>query len=189
MSDVTNATVIAEKPKKTKEEIAAENEARNKARVDRTLQTLKSAAAVKEPVRSMLLSAISGQTNFMLTESEWKVVRESKEFKVDFLDEILSGKYNFTRKTATRAGGTKEPIDLVGGFRNVTNASVDETGKIINQKLADAGKRVRTALTEFEEANKADLKLMLDNKLDLMFYIRVIKEEAKDNKESKPETK
>ncbi len=179
MSDETKGL---EKAKKTSEQIKAENEQRNKLRVERTLMTLKSAESLKGDMRTMLLKSISGQTNFMLTKAEWDAIIESKELKPAFVEECLSDKYKLVRVAASRAAGSeREPVDLVGGFRNVTKASVNEEGVVINEVLANAGKRVRAALDAFEKANEEDLKILLASKLELMFYIRAIKEEKKED--------
>lgn len=184
MSDETQVVEkTAEQLEAEKAQKAAEKAERQRIAYEKAMDLFRAASQIKGVQRDIILKSVSGQSGFKFTDEQWKVIVDTDQLPAKLVEELRSDKYDFIKKYAEREaseGPTKEDL---AGFRNIYDIAF-ANDVCINEPLRDAGLVLRKGIVEFMEANKGISALLKTHKLQLMFYMKKLKDDESETGES-----
>lgn len=185
MSDETLAveTLAVEKtPQQLEAEKAqklAEKLERQRIAYEKAMDLFRAASQIKGVQKEIILKSVSGQPGFKFTDEQWKAIVDSQELPAKFVEELRSEQYDFTKKYAEREASEGPSKEDLAGFRNIYDIAF-ENDVCVNEPLKNAGLALRQGIVAFMEANKAHSALLKTHKLQLMFYMKKLKDEEEN---------
>lgn len=176
MSDEVVVEKTPEQIEAEKAQKLAEKQERQRIAYEKAMDLFRAASQIKGVQKEIILKSVSGQPGFKFTDEQWKAIVDSQELPAKFVEELRDEKYDFTKKYAEREASEGPSKEDMAGFRNIYDIAF-ENDVCVNEPLRDAGLSLRSGIVEFMKANKAANDLLKGQKLQLMFYMKKLKEE------------
>lgn len=176
MSDEVVVEKTPEQIEAEKAQKLAEKQERQRIAYEKAMDLFRAASQIKGVQKEIILKSVSGQPGFKFTDEQWKAIVDSQELPAKFVEELRDERYDFTKKYAEREASEGPSKEDMAGFRNIYDIAF-ENDVCVNEPLRDAGLSLRSGIVEFMKANKAANDLLKGQKLQLMFYMKKLKEE------------
>ena len=177
---MSDEVVVEKTPEQIEAEKAAqklaEKQERQRIAYEKAMDLFRAASQIKGVQKEIILKSVSGQPGFKFTDEQWKAIVDSQELPAKFVEELRDERYDFTKKYAEREASEGPSKEDMAGFRNIYDIAF-ENDVCVNEPLRAAGLSLRSGIVEFMKANKAANDLLKGQKLQLMFYMKKLKEE------------